>query len=159
MLIVAAFKYWMSCKFQCFSAELSAALVQVLNIWIIRSKNIATARYNFIISAESDLSETFSAFAFKVFSWRSHSGRLAVCEQAGVLSLVQGHFGGIRGCLVCILSVGMMKTCDLAPRGQFLILSFKSRDEQSGDSAHSSSSAWVSEQPLRTEPICNLSAE
>lgn len=35
-------------------------------------------------------------------------------EQAGVLSLVQGHFDRIRGCLVSILSVGMMKTCDLS---------------------------------------------
>lgn len=35
-------------------------------------------------------------------------------EQAGVLRLVQGHFDRIRGFLASILSVGMMKTCDLS---------------------------------------------
>lgn len=34
-------------------------------------------------------------------------------EQAGVLSLVQGHFDGMCGCLVSVLSAGMMKTRDL----------------------------------------------
>lgn len=75
--------------------------------------------------AESDWSEKWYAFAFKAFSWRSYSEWLAVSEQAGVRSRVQGHFGRIHDCVVNMLSAGMMKTCDHLLWGQFLILSFR----------------------------------